>query len=162
MDHIEITITPHQYRLVGHPFEAGDNPRISAQFNVRYCVASALLRKNLTLEHFDEPAIREAGIREIIDRIAVTADPELEKQGHHAAVVRVRTKVGSTYEKTVRSPHGGPASPLTREEHIDRFNNCLSYAGKPLPQENAEKILAMVAQLDKLPDVRSLIPLLVS
>ena len=128
----------------------------------RDSVASALLRRKLTLEYFDEPAIREAGVGQIIDRIAVTADPELDKQGHHAVVVRVRTKMGSTYEKTVRSPHGGPASPLTRDEHIERFNNCFSYAGKPLPQENAERILAMVAQLDKLPDVRSLIALLVS
>ena len=114
------------------------------------------------IEHFDEPAIREAGIGQIIDRIAVTADPELDKQGHHAAVVRVRTKMGSTYEKTVRSPHGGPASPLTRDEHIERFNNCFSYAGKPLPRENRETIITHVSQLEDLRDVRGLIPLLVS
>jgi len=162
VDRIDITMTPNPYKLVGHPFEVGDNPRVNAQFNVRYCLASALLRKGLRLEHFDEHAIRELGITDIIDRIDVTADSELEKQGHNAAIMRVKTKHGSNYEKIVRLPRGGPESPLTREAHIERFNNCFGYARKSLPQENAERILSMVSQLEELPDIFTLIPLLVS
>ena len=162
VERIDITMTPSPYKLVGHPFEVGDNPMVNAQFNVRYCVASALLRKGLRLKDFDEPAIRELGITDIIDRIDVTADSELEKQGHNAAIMRVKTKQGSNYEKIVRLPRGGPESPLTREEHIERFNNCFGYARKPLPQENIERILSMVSQLEELPDICNLIPLLVS
>ena len=161
-DHIEITITPHQYRLVGHLFEAGDNPRVSAQFNVRYCVASALLRKSFKPEHLDEPAMRDPEIQNIIDRIDVVADPELQKQGRNAAIVRVKTKKGSMYEKIIYFPRGGEDSPLTREEHVERFNDCFSYTGKPLPEENRERILSMVSHVEDLPDVRKLIPLLLS
>lgn len=162
VDRINITITPHQYRLVGHPFKAGDNLRVNAQFSVQYSVATALVRKGLLLEHFDEPAIREPGIMEIIDRIDVTADPELHKQGRNAAIVSVKTKHGTTYEEIVLSPRGRPDNPLTREDHIERFNQCLNYAVRPLPRENADRILSMVMRLEELPDVRALIPLLVS
>jgi 2-methylcitrate dehydratase PrpD len=136
--------------------------RVNAQFNVRYCVASALLRKGLRPKDFDEPAIRDPEIMEITDRIYVTPDPDLEKQGHNAAIVLVKTKQGIRYETIVGLPRGGPESPLTREEHVERFYNCFGYAGKPLPQENAERILSMVTQLEGLPDIRTLIPLLVS
>lgn len=159
---IDITLTPYPYKLVGHPFEIGDNPRVNAQFNVRYCVASALLRKSLKLEHFDESAVREAAIMEIIDRIDVTADPDLEKQGHNAAVLRFRTKQGRLYEKVVRVPRGGPENPLAKEEHIERFNNCFAYAGKPLPDENRENIISMVSRLHEIPDVRELLPLMLT
>lgn len=162
VDRIDITMTPYPYRLVGHQFEIGDNPRVNAQFNVRYCVANALLRKSLRLEHLDEPAIREPKIMEIIDRIHVTLDTDLERQGHNAVVMRVRTKQGTTFEKIVQTPRGSPANPLTREEHIGRFYDCIDYAGKPLPRANAEKVLALVSQLEELQDVCDFIPLLLS
>lgn len=162
VEHIDIIITPHQYRLVGHPFETGDNPKVSAQFSVQYCVASALLRKGLRLEHFDEPAINEPRIMDIIERIDVSADPELQKKGRNAALVHVKCKQGITYEKIVLSPRGSPDNPLTKEEHVERFHNCFNYAGMPLPRENAEKILSLVTQLEEVPDIRTLIPLLVS
>ena len=162
VDHIDITMTPYPYALVGHQFEIGDNPMVSAQFNVRYSVASALLRKDFKLEHLDEPAIRDPRIMEIINRIDVTADPDLEQRGHNGAVVRVKTKQGTVYEHSVLSPRGRPENPLTKEDHIDRFNDCFNYAGKALPQKNREMILSMVSHLEDLPDVRKLIPLLLS
>jgi len=162
VDSIDITMTHSPYKMVGHPFEIGDTPRLDAQTSVRYCVASALVRKSLKLEHFEESAVREPSIKEVVDRINVTADPELEMQGRFAAIMRVKSKKGITYEKIVRSPRGSEQDPLTREEHINRFNNCFSYAGKPLPPENAERILSMVSQLERLPNVCSLIPLLLT
>lgn len=95
---------------------------------------------------------------EIIDKIDVTADPDLDKRGHNAAVVGVKTKQGMTYEETILSPRGRPENPLTREDHIDRFNQCFDFAG--MPRENAEKILSMVMQLGTLPDICAPIPLL--
>jgi hypothetical protein len=51
---------------------------------------------------------------------------------------------------------------LTREEHNERFQDCVSYARKPLPPENVEKLVSLVAQLEELDDVRVLIPWLLS
>ena len=162
VDRIDITMTPYPYKLVGHPFAPGDNLKVNAQFNVRYCVASALMRGGLRLEHFDEPAVSEPKLMKMIERINVTADSDLEKRGHNAAVMRVKTMQGITYEKMVCSPRGGPENPLTREEHIQRFNDCFDYAGRPLPPENRQKILSMVNQFEELSNVCDLIPFLLS
>ena len=160
VDRIDITMTPYPYKLVGHPFEVGDNPRVNAQFNVRYCVANALMRGGLRLEHFDEPALSEPKLMKMIERIDVTADSDLEKQGHNAAVMRVKTMQGITYEKMVGSPRGGPGNPLTGEEHIQRFNDCFDYAGETLPPENRQKILSIISQFEQLSNVCDLIPFL--
>ena len=53
-------------------------------------------------------------------------------------------------------------SPLTREKRINHYNKCLSYANKPMVQENAERVLSIVDNLEELPDVSALMPLLFS
>jgi 2-methylcitrate dehydratase PrpD len=159
---IDIKVRPYQYRLVGHPFEVGDNPRVNAQFNIRYCVASALLRKSCRLEHFDEPFVRSSKVMELTRKIYVAADPALDKRGELAAEVKVRTRENGIYNKTVDIPRGFYGNPLTSEEHMERFQDCVSYARKPLAPENIEKIVTMVSRLEEVRDVRSLIPLLLS
>ena len=159
---IDIMVTPYAHKLVGHQFNIGGNPKVAAQFSIQYCVANALLRKSPKLEHFDEPAIREPKIIELINKIQVGADPTLEKRGHTAVDMRVTTRDGGILHKSVDIARGFPGNPLTKEEHNQRFQNCVSYAEKPLPPENIEQVVSLVSQLEELADVRSLIPLLLS
>lgn len=159
---IDITVTPYIHKLVGHQFKIGENPKVDAQFNIQYCVANALLRKNSKLEHFDEPSIREPKIMELVDKIRVVADPVLDKRGHTAVDMHVTTRDGSVLHKAVDIARGFPGNPLTEDEHNERFNNCISYARKPLPPENTEKLVSLITRLEELDDVRTLIPWLLS
>ncbi len=59
VERVEITVPPYIYRLVGHPFQVGSNPKVNAQFSIRYCVANALSREGSRLAHFEEDAIRD-------------------------------------------------------------------------------------------------------
>lgn len=159
---VDITVPPYTYDLVGHQFEIGDNPSVNAKFSIQYCVANALLRKDSRLEHFEESAIREPKIMELVKKIHVSGDPALERRGHLATDMEVRTKGGAVYHKSVDIPHGFPGNPLTKEEHTKRFLQCVSYAHKPLPKENVDKIVSLVGQLEEVRDIRSLIPLLLA
>lgn len=157
---IEISVKPFTYAMVGKPFEIGHSPRVNAQFSIQYCVANALFRKNSRLVHFEESSIREPRIMELIKKINIISDPSLEKLDQRGMNMQVRTKQGTVYRKSIFNPPGSPGNELTREEHIARFHDCVSYGGKPLPQENVEKIIATVDKLDKIEDIRSLISLL--
>jgi len=159
---IDIMVTPYAHKLVGHQFKIGENPRVDAQFSIQYCVANALLRKSSRLEHFDEPSIREPKIMELINNIHVAADPILDERGHTAVDMRVTTRDGSVLHKSVDIARGFPGNPLTKQEHNQRFQDCVSYAGKPLPPENIDKVVSLVSRLEELTDVRRLIPLLLS
>lgn len=157
---ITIKVTPPIYKLVGHPFKIGNNPRVNAQFSIQYCVANALLRGSSKLKHFEQNYIREPKIMELIEKIYVTAEPNLEKRTRLATEMEVRTKQGDTYHKVVDYFRGTPENPLTYEEHLERFQDCVRYPDECLPQENVEKILFHISQLEELPDICNLIPLL--
>lgn len=160
VDRIDIKVVPYIYKLVGHQFKIGENPKVDAQFSIQYCVANALLRKSSRLEHFDEPNIRDPKIMELVEKIHVTADPTLEERGHTAVDMSVATRDGNVYDKSVDIARGFPGNPLTKEEHNDHFQGCISYGSTSLPNENIEQIVSLVDRLEAVKDVRTLVPLL--
>ncbi|RJR47957.1 MAG: MmgE/PrpD family protein [Desulfobacteraceae bacterium] len=158
---ISVTMTPYAYKLVGHGFEVGDRPTVNAQFNVSYCIANALLRRASRIEHFDPVFVRDPQVLDLVGRIKVIVDPELEETGHNALVLRVKTKSGRDLEKVVALPRGGGLdNPLTMEEHLSRFHDCVGYSKGVLPPERTQAILSAVNELETLKDVRALISLL--
>jgi 2-methylcitrate dehydratase PrpD len=156
---INIKVTPYAYKLVGGPFRIGHNPRVNAQFNIRYCVANALLRKSSKLEHFEEPLVRNPNIMDIIQKVYIEADPILDERDETAVEMDVRTKGGDIYSKRIDIAAGFAERPLTREEIMERFWNCIGYTRKPVPKEKAEKLVSWIGKLEELEDIRSLIPL---
>jgi len=162
LNEIGVTVTPHTYRLTGKPFEYGDNPRISAKYSIQYCVANAILRGGCNLGHFEEAQVREPGIMEMIKKIRVSADPLLDERNHLATDIKVLTRDGMTYHKSVDFPRGTPENPLTPDEPLEIFRDCMGYGEKRLPRENTERIISIIHGLEEIKDVRTLIPLLVS
>jgi 2-methylcitrate dehydratase PrpD len=156
---INIKVTPYAHKLVGGLFRIGHNPRVNAQFSIRYCVANALLRRSSKLEHFDEPLIRDPNIMNIVQKVHVEADPILDERDETAVEMEVLTKSGDKYRKRIDIAAGFAERPLTREEITERFWNCISYAKKPLPREKIEKLISLIDQLEGVEDIRSLIPL---
>jgi len=157
---IDIKVTPYVYKLVGNPFQIRDNPRVDAQFNIQYCVANALLRKSSRLEHFEESSVRDPKIMDIVKKINVAPDPILDKRGETALEMQASTKSGAVYHKSIDFPTGFPENPLTKEENMDRFRDCVRYAKKSLPRENIEKLISFINELEGIRDIRCLIPLL--
>jgi 2-methylcitrate dehydratase PrpD len=158
--HVEITVPPYAHRLVGHPFQVGTNPKVSAQFSIRYCVANALIRKSSKLAHFEEAAIRDPEVLRVVEKIEVISDPAMEQRGHTALDTRVITKNGKEYPKKIDFVPGFPERPLTEEEHRKRFRDCIGFAAIPIFEERADDIIRSVNQLEVISDVRSLISLL--
>lgn len=160
IERIDIAVTRPTFNLVGKPFEIGDNPRVDGQFNIAYCVANVLLRKDSRLEHFVPSAVKDPAILPIARKVHVKVDPTLETRGLLAMDMSVTTHAGAVIRRSVDVPHGFPGNPLTPQEHIDRFWQCIAYAPKPPSGENAERLLEIVERLEHVQDVRTLIPLL--
>ena len=99
---------------------------------------------------------------ELVNKIHVSPDPTLEERGHTAVDMDFTTKGGEVLHKSVDIACGFPGNALTQEEPHKRFQICVSYARRPSPPENVEKVVLPVSQLEDLMDVRGLIPLLLS
>jgi 2-methylcitrate dehydratase PrpD len=155
---IEVYVTPPTYRLVGKKFEIGDNPKVDGQFNIQYCIANALLRKNSKLEHFDEASIKDPQVYNITKMIHVFSDAALDARGLTAVRMQVRTREGILYNRSIDVAPGFPGNPLSKEDHINRFRGCIEYAGKYFNLEKMSKIISLVEKLEEIEDVRSIIP----
>jgi 2-methylcitrate dehydratase PrpD len=156
---IKVWVQPSVCTELGH-FEIGDSPRQNAQFSIKYCVASALLRGSSQFQHFEEPCIRDPEILGIVKKINVISDPAMEKRGQTSMDMEVKNNKGATYRKSIDTPRGFPGNPMTREEIRALFRQCVDYGNKSWPREKADNIIAAIEGLEGLPDVRTLISLL--
>lgn len=164
IDHIEVKVPPYCYKLVGHPFEIGENPKVNAQFSIQYCVANALLRRSSKLSHFDEINVKDPEIQKLTKKIQISPDPSLEdpeKPGFSlSAKMTVYMTGRKVYEKSVAIPRGLPGNPLSKEEHLERFYDCINYSGIKLRKKEIERLISLINHFEEIKDIRKLIPLL--
>ena len=158
---ITMTVPPYIYKLVGHPFHLGTNPKANAQFSIRYCVANALHRGAPTFTHFEAGAIRNPEVLALVQRIEAVPDPALDARGHTAIDMQVLTRTGREFVLSTDVAPGFPEKPLSREEHVSRFHDCMAFAGKSPITARAAEILRAVDRIDQMKDVRELVDLLV-
>lgn len=161
VENILLTVPPYTYKLVGHPFKIGNNPKVDAQFSVRYCIANALIRKEVSLADFEEEAIKNPEIIALIDRIEVKADEEMGKRGHTALDLTVKLKNGKSYFRSQDYAPGFPEKPLTNQQHMKRFYDCIGFSGVSISIEKVQELIKEVDQLEMSEDIRDLIELMI-
>ena len=139
-----------------------DNPApghlYAAKFSVQYCVARALLDGALRLGDFTDERIAEPAAHDLMARIAVRLDPDLDARypREFPAEVRLFLRDGRVVGTAVASPKGDPEAPLTPEELSAKFRDMLP--GTPY-EARTDALLDAVIGLDGRPDVRGLLAL---
>ncbi|MBO4256974.1 MmgE/PrpD family protein [Streptomyces griseorubiginosus] len=162
VDRVEVVLPPYAYRLVGHPFAPGANPRVDAQFSAQFCVANALLHGSSKLEHFTSAAVTSSkATAELAARVHVTADPALDARGHSAADLIVITR-GSRHSFGLDIAPGFPGNALSPEDHDRRFRDCLAAAAYPLSDSQAGRLAESLQNLEDLPSATGMIADLIS
>ncbi|MCR4442517.1 MAG: MmgE/PrpD family protein [Peptococcaceae bacterium] len=136
---------------------------LEGKFSMNFCVALALLEREVKLEHFVDSKVREPQVREAMEKVAMHVDPEMAKvayfRGTWDTEVKVKLKNGKTYSKKVVDAKGDPGNPLTEEELFDKYRDCARLA---LPQEKIEKSVALLKNLPGLPGLSELVDLVAS
>ena len=91
-----------------------------AQYSIPFCVALALFRDPRDPASFDDSALKDAAIRTMCGRVAITvANPPTKVAG--ASIVSIRLKDGTAFTREVEEFNGTPARPLDRAELCDKF-----------------------------------------
>jgi 2-methylcitrate dehydratase PrpD len=157
---VKVKLTPYSAHIVDSPLRIGKNPRVDGQYNVRYCVANALLRRGCKLEHFEADAVAAPEIAELVKKIEIVPDHALDERDETAVDLEIITNDGKSYQKSIDYAGGFPERPLTEEQRFERFMSYISYGKRPLEAGTVDKIIATVDSLETLDDVRALIPVL--
>ncbi len=143
------------------PLEVKRNPRtlVDAQFSMPYTVAVALVRRRMKIEDFTPEAIRDPEVIGVANKVSPLVDPSLDAHVPAAAVLEVRTRRG-TFTKRVEYPLGHPLNPVDWADLADKTRDCATHAAVPVSSDRVEAMIALVARLETLRDMRELTALL--
>lgn len=153
---IEVSTSSMVAEMVGKPFVIGDNPQVDAQFSIPYTISVALIRGDVFLKDFDLEAISDPRVKELADKVKVTADPGVPAKDLMHAAMSIIMNDGSRYETKIDTPLGNPAKPMTLELSREKFRKCLEQSGLPLDSNRAEELLSFIERLEEAPEIASL------
>ncbi len=111
----DILFDEHKYR---------PESRETADHSLPYCIAAALVDKEVTTHSFSDEKLKDPRIWDVIDKIKGEASTEFENMfpSKQPSRVVVKTKEGQTYEEYLEYPKGDPREPMTQEDLEVKFN----------------------------------------
>ncbi|MGV9380107.1 MmgE/PrpD family protein [Nonomuraea sp. NPDC003707] len=163
VEDIELGVPAPVLRTIAEPREEKTAPRspYHAKFSGPYTVAAALHGGGGLGLSLDDFAALFPERLELAKRVRCVADERASEifPRAFAAVMRVRLRDGSTLEHRVDSSRGGPEHPLTADELGVKFR---ANAGRALPPDRVDALLAAVGDLPSAPSAAPLLRLTVA
>jgi aconitate decarboxylase len=129
----------------------------SAQLNLSYCVAVLLLEGDVFVGQFTEAALADPQRLALAAKVEAIEDQAITARGskfRHAVRVVVQLRDGTVLEETVEAPRGSERHFASADDVTAKFAKL---AGHVLSPVELDRLMAAVLDLDKLPDVGTLI-----
>jgi 2-methylcitrate dehydratase PrpD len=119
-----------------------------ARFSLKYVVASALAHGSVRLAAFEPPRLEDAVTRDLMRRVDVAIDPELDATfpGQRAARVKIVARDGRRAELLQPTRKGDPDAPLTDRELDAKY---LELAAPVIGEVRARALLARLWRLER-------------
>jgi aconitate decarboxylase len=153
---IEVLAPPLIVRLVGRPPKP-DAGATYARLCMAYAVAKVLQHGALVLSHFRGDALNDPETFRLAATIETKDDGNPDPNALAPQTVIVHLRNGTSLNWQCESMLAHSSRPLTQAQHLAKFRGCLAFAAEPLPKGAADRMIASVAGLEALADVRALI-----
>jgi 2-methylcitrate dehydratase PrpD len=129
---------------------------LEGKFSIPFCMAIAVLERKAGIAQFQDRKVRDKKVVELMKRVTLSVDDELEKLGYDQVRSRIRIalKDGRTIEGRYDVARGHPEKPMSWAELGDKFRDC---AALVLPAKNAEEVVELIAQVEELKNLNPLI-----
>ncbi len=151
LDSLILNAPPIIERLVGRPI-IEEMPANYARLCFQYSGAVALQTGNVTLQDFTEEALNDYQTFQLGQKICVRDDGHPDPAAFAPQTAIAMLKNGSQKTASIDALFGSPASPLTREQHFQKFRSCCAF-GWGTPNQKLEDILIQLTDnLETLED----------
>jgi 2-methylcitrate dehydratase len=154
----EITIETFKaaYEIIVRDPEKWDpKTKETADHSLMWVTATALIHGTVELGHYTMGSIRDPRVLELMRKMRVRVDPELDKLYPSAVPNRVTVRFTDGRELTARvdHPRGHPRNPMSDEEVREKFMRLTEGL---LTREQVSGIINTVESIDELNDLRRL------
>ncbi|HSR13676.1 MAG TPA: MmgE/PrpD family protein [Thermodesulfobacteriota bacterium] len=132
---------------------------ITGKMSLPYSASVAICRGRCGLGDFRPEVMRDSTILELMEKVRVLPDPEIDKMvpDHRGARAEIVLKDGTKLSSEILDAKGEPENPGSANYVYDKFKML---AGIALGRDRAEKIVERIENLEKLKDVSELTKLL--
>jgi 2-methylcitrate dehydratase PrpD len=132
---------------------------LEAKFSGEFAAAAALLEPRVGIATFSDPKAQDPAIRGLMERVRMVVDPDIpgDLERHVWSRITIRLSDGRRLEAPPREVAGHPSSPLPLEALREKFEECATLV---LPPDRAGSAREMLEDLDRCPDLRSLMSIL--
>lgn len=152
---VRVGINTEDYDMICEPVEKKRRPKtvVDAIYSMPYVVAAALVHGKIGLEDFTVSAIQRQEVLDFSRIVKPVKDAELPKVTDKGipSWVSLTLQNGRTLECRREAVKGSPSIPLSSEERIAKFNDCLAHA--KCPPARGETILKSLENLESIKDV---------
>lgn len=133
---------------------------LQAKFSMEFCMAILLLERRAGLAQFTDAVVNRADVQRMMRKVEFGVDPVAEAAGYEKMTTLIEVELGDGRKLGGRADFGkgSPANPMTDAEVADKFRECAAWGGMKPAQ--AERVVNLVFNLEKLPRTRDLTRLL--
>lgn len=146
--------------ILSDPSKYNPTTKETADHSLPYCVAVAVAKGNVLPSDFDEEALHDPLVRELIQKITVKANPDIDAlfPKMKRALCTITTK-DRTYTRQEDYARGSKGYPMTDEELISKFK---ANAQNQMSESRMETIVDATFNLEKYTDITEYVKLLIS
>jgi 2-methylcitrate dehydratase len=125
--------------ILSDPSKYKPETKETADHSLPYVIAAALADGNVLPKSFDQEKLKDPVIWDLLDKIKVVADPEIDAlfPGVKRARVRITTTSGERHTAQTDVAKGAPEDPLTDEEIVAKFRANAADVLNPVQQDRA-------------------------
>jgi len=155
---VHVRTTARGADILSDPSKYDPHTKETADHSLPYVIAAAIAQRQVTPLQFTMEKIMDPMIRAQLNKIVVTADPEIEKlfPALQRVVVTIQTADGRELTKQLDYPKGDPRNPLTDKEVEEKFD---ALAGPVMTADARRKAVDAIWSLEEQPNVTELMKL---
>ncbi|HEX2827609.1 MAG TPA: MmgE/PrpD family protein [Burkholderiales bacterium] len=154
-------------RLLSEPLDKKRRPKlaIDGKYSIPFTSAVMMVKGNVTLRDYTDEGLRDPAVLAMADRVSyrIDANAKLPVGGYSSLsrpTVEIVTRGGKAYSHCPDGVPGDPDHPVDDALLEAKFRDCVSFSAAPVPGENVERAIQMVAKLDELEDVTEILRVL--
>ena len=128
---------------------------IEAKFSLPFTVATAIVHRRVALIDFTDSGLNDPTVLDLAHRVNYQLNPG--SAGLDPGIIDVYLKNGQILHSEVDTPPGSPQSPMSKNDLIEKFKDCMTYSQKTLTGSEVDAIIAMIGELEHQQDLSRLI-----
>ncbi len=139
------------HRMLSEPVEQKRRPEtaIEAKFSLPFTVSTALVHREVKLEHFFPHALADPRVLALTPKVFVAINPDADIEG---GATTIRTHAGTIFSASVKHALGHPENPIGLEALVRKFMECAGHAHRSLKASSLEGIVDIVASFESVKD----------